>query len=84
MASMALPNPYIGMTSNELSTARAETVAAISSVKKAGQAYGISGRNKSAANLRDLQQDLFWINEAQAIAAGTRVSQTFADFSSNG
>lgn len=81
---MTLPNPYIGMTSGELVTARAETIAAISSVKKAGQSYGISGRSKSAATLTTLQQDLFWINEAQGIAAGTRVDRTFADFSANG
>ena len=77
-------NPYIGMTSGELVTARAETIAAISSVKKAGQSYGISGRSKSAATLTTLQQDLFWINEAQGRAAGTRVDRTFADFSANG
>lgn len=75
------PNPYIGMTAAELSTARAETIAAIQSIKKAGQSYGLSGRSKTAADLRALQQDLFWLNEAQSIAAGTRVSKTFADFS---
>lgn len=80
---MAAPNPYIGMTSAELSTARSETIAAISACKKAGEQYSISGRSTSR-NLAALQQDLFWINQAQAIAAGTRVTQTFADFSANG
>lgn len=80
---MAQPNPYIGMTSAELATARAETIAAISSAKKAGQSYGISGRSKTSVDLRALQQDLFWINEAQSAAAGTRVSKTFADFSAS-
>lgn len=80
---MAQPNPYIGMTSAELATARSETIAAISSVKKAGQSYGVSGRSKTAADLRALQQDLFWINEATSSAAGTRVTTTFADFSAS-
>lgn len=80
---MAAPNPYIGMSSSELTTARAETIAAISACKKAGEQYSISGRSTSRT-LTTLQQDLFWINQAQAIAAGTRVTHTFADFSGNG
>jgi len=79
---MAQPNPYIGMTSAELATARSETIAAISAAKKAGQSYGISGRSKTSVDLRALQADLFFINEAIASAAGTRVTKTFADFSS--
>jgi hypothetical protein len=78
---MAQPNPYFGLTSAELATARSETLAAISSIKKAGQSYGVSGRSKSAAALSDLQQDLYWIGEATARAAGTRVTTTYADFS---
>ena len=77
-----LPNPYIGMTSGELTTARTLTIAALAGVKQAGQSYGISGRSKTAATLADLQMDLFWIAEAQRILAGTLVDRTFADFSS--
>ena len=77
-----LPNPYIGMTSNELTTARTLTIAALAGGKQAGQSYGISGRSKTAATLADLQMDLFWIAEAQRILAGTLVDRTFADFSS--
>lgn len=79
---VTLPNPYIGMTSGELTTARTLTIAAIAGVKQAGQSYGISGRSKTAATLADLQMDLFWIAEAQRILAGTLVDRTFADFSS--
>ena len=77
-----LPNPYIGMTSGELTTARTLTIAALAGVKQAGQSYGISGRSKTAATLADFQMDLFWIAEAQRILAGTLVDRTFADFSS--
>ena len=79
---VTFPNPYIGMTSGELTTARTLTIAALAGVKQAGQSYGISGRSKTAATLADLQMDLFWISEAQRILAGTLVDRTFADFSS--
>lgn len=81
---MAAPNPYLGLTSAELATERTNTLAAIAAVKKAGQSYSISGRSKQAADLKTLQQDLFWINEASGISAGTRVTTTYADFSGNG
>ncbi|NBR87396.1 MAG: hypothetical protein EBS84_19435 [Proteobacteria bacterium] len=80
---MAAPNPYIGLTSAELATQRAATLAAISACKGAGESYSGSGRSTSR-NLATLQQDLAWINQALAISSGSRVTKTFADFSSNG
>lgn len=80
---MAAPNPYLGLTAAELATQRAATIAAILACKKAGESYSISGRSTSR-NIKDLQQDLFWLNEAAGINDGTRVTTTYADFSGNG
>lgn len=80
---MAAPNPYLGLTAAELATQRSATIAAILACKQAGESYSISGRS-TARNIKDLQQDLFWINEASGINSGTRVDTTYADFSGNG
>jgi hypothetical protein len=77
---MAIQGTFVGMTSAELTTLRTNTLAAINTAMTAGASYSIGGRSHSR-NLAQLNDTLAEVNYALQIAAGTRVSRTYANCS---
>jgi len=80
MGNMAVTGAYVGLTAAELSSLRAEVIAALSAVLNVGQSYSIGGRSFTKVNLPDLQNMLAEINYAQGLLAGTGVTSTVPRF----
>ena len=76
---MAITGAFVGMTSAELTTLRANTLAEMNNLMTAGQSYSISGRSHSRANLAQLRDTLGEINHALQIADGAKVTTTYAN-----
>lgn len=72
-------NPFIGLTSAELATLRADYLAALSALAK-NQSYSLAGKSLSRANLADVRETLGQILTAIDLANDDSASETFVNF----
>jgi len=63
-------NPFIGYTSAELTTLRAQLKTAISDILKVGKSYTFPGRTHTKADLSDLMQMQRYANAAWDALSG--------------
>lgn len=77
---MAVTGAYVGLSAAELSTLRAETLAAISGVLKTGVSYSVGGRSFTKADLPELRENLAELNYALGQINGTVITSTVPRF----
>ena len=72
-------NPFLGLTSAELATLRADYLAALSALAK-NQSYSLAGKSLSRANLADVRETLGQILTAIDLANDNTATETFVNF----
>lgn len=78
---MALSKSFFGLPQDLLVELRDQYVECVKKIAVVGQSYSISGRTFSHANLSEVKQTLQEIQAALREAQGVRITNTYANFS---
>lgn len=79
---MAIQGLFFNLDAATLATLKAEYTACLSAIAVAGQSYSISGRVFTRPDLKEVAQLLAEVVAAEGRVSGTRVTQTYPNFSS--